>query len=497
MLSRQELALELSWYQRRRYAGRFIAVLFDAESPQIVSSGNSYTNCRHSLRKRVMGQPDLRRDIRIFYVEKRGSYFRGLFLAFLSFLIFQLVTCEALVAEIHVEQKIVAFLLFNLLVIAVFLASVTIITPVLKSRMAFGFLGSALKNQERQLGWEVSMGGVSGFVFLASLLVPVWLWVETGLTLDSSVVVGGVLFLLLLLQIRFSVSEEKTLRTLHNYFIDQITLEDRLSYEEIVDYLAEIPELKAKGFTEEDRATIMATLDATLGIPFSLTKVISFHILFRDLAINFGFILFSFVVGYSLFVTGVVTDLIGARIFGSLLSAGFLLIYAMVKRSTSESFSHTFVKTHPGFSLRPGGVDRVYVRFFPAEVEKMKQEAVLTVLTQSVALTAVLGVALCTYGVILFGLVVLGVSSELLYNLSALVLLGGIFLLVFFIVRVARNGTNKWVSTVEAQVTEMDHQVERKMGLSPNEIIQYLEDARTTYDTVFKADRSGPDDPVS
>lgn len=478
-MSAQE-RIDLSWFQRKRFEGKFIAYSDNI----IYASDNSYSDCRHKARERLSGELDIRKNLYYTYVEKKSTIRRGLFLVFLGFVIFELLLYDLLTSPFLqplLYKKIEIFVFYNSVVLAIFLASLLIISPVVHSTNFFGTIGQAIVNKERQLGWEVALIGVLMFIFLGTIIIEITTYIEFNVDLDLVYIISS--GVLLFFQSWFALREERKLKKLHYSLIDLITLQDRLTYSEIASYLSEIPQIKNKNIT--DTNSVLFTLEASLESPFSLTRVIAFRILFRDVAIMLGSIFFSFAIGYILYIDKLV-ELIAIRIIGSFLAAGLLLFYALIKKSTSGLFAESFVKRHPDFMLRPGGADRIYMKFFPNEVNRMKEQSILTILRQSVLLTEGLGVFFLLYGIELLVLINFFNNSPL-EVLNSLSLAFGMIPVFIFILYVARAGTKSWILSIETKMIELDQQLETQMGMSPNEILGYLQEAQTKYNEIYRS----------
>ena len=477
-MSSQE-KLSLSWLQRRRYEGKFVAYC----NNKIYASDASYWNCKHKAREKLSGRNDIRKNLIYAYIENRTNIRRGLTLVFLGFVLFEYLLYDLLSSPVlMLYKKIEIFIFYNSVVLSIFIASLLIISPVVRSHNFFGAIGEAIVNKERQLGWEVALTGVLIFIFLGTIIIELTTYIEFKINLNVLYVIFA--FILLSMQGWFTLKEERKLKKLHYYLIDLITLEDRLSYSEIASYLSEIPEIKNKNISDPN--SLLMTLEASLESPFSLTRVIAFHILFRDLAIMLGSIFVSFAIGYLLYIDNLVANLIATRIFGSFLAAGLLLFYAIIKKSTSGLFAESFVKTHSHFMLRPGGADRIYMKFFPDEVIQMKEKSILTILRQSVLLTAGLGIFFLLYGMEL--VVLLNFFSDFPIELiNSVSLAFGMIPVFLFILYVARAGTKTWILSIENRMVELDQQLESQIGMSPNEILGYLQDAHTKYNEIYKS----------
>ena len=479
-MSSQE-KISLSWIQRKRFEGKFIAF----SDNKIYASGNSYWDCKHKAREKLSGKMNIRKNLTYTYVEKKSTVRRGLLFVFLGFILFELDISQIILStdpSLLLYKKIEVFIFYNSVVLSIFLASLLIISPVVRSHNFFGALGEAIVNKERQLGWEVALTGVLIFIFLGTIIIQFTVFVEFKIVLNYMFIVYA--GLLLVIQSYFAMKEERNLKKLHYYLIDLITLEDRISYSEIASYLSEIPEIKNKNIS--DTKSLLLTLEASLESPFSLTRVIAFHILFRDLAIMMGSIFVSFAVGYFLYIDNIVTNLIATRIFGSFLAAGLLLFYALIKKSTSKLFAESFVKTHSHFMLRPGGADRIYMKFFPQEVIEMKEQSILTILGQSVLLTTGLGLFFLIYGVELI-LVINFLNKTLGEFINSISLTFGMIPVFLFILYVARAGTKRWILSIETKMYELDQKLEVEIGMRPNEILSYLQEAHTKYNEIYKS----------
>lgn len=478
IMSDQE-RISLSWIRRKRFEGKFVAYCDNV----IYASDNSYSDCKHKAREKLSGKSDIRKNLSYTYIEKKSTIRRGLFLVFLGFVIFEYLLYEIISSPILLlYKKIEIFIFYNSVILSIFLASILIISPVVHSNNFFGTIGEAIVNKERQLGWEVALAGVLIFIFLGSIIVEITTYIEFKIDLNSIFIV--LTFVLVFIQAWFALREDRKLKKLHYSLIDLITLQDRLTYSEIASYLSEIPQIKDKNIS--DTNSLLFTLEASLESPFSLTRVIAFRILFRDLAIMLGSIFLSFAIGYILYIDNLVTDLIATRIFGSFLAAGLLLFYALVKKSTSSLFAESFVKSHSHFMLRPGGADRIYMKFFPNEVIEMKEKSILTILHQSVLLTTGLGIFFLLYGLELVILVSFfqGFPIDLINSIS---LAFGMIPVFLFILYVARVGTKTWILRIENRMVELDKQLETQIGMSPNQILSYLHEAQAVYNELYKS----------
>ena len=168
------------------------------------------------------------------------------------------------------------------------------------------------------------------------------------------------------------------------------------------------------------------------------------------------------------------------------LAAGLLLFYALVKKSTSNLFAESFVKSHSHFSLRPGGADRIYMKFFPHEVKEMKEKSILTILHQSVLLTAGLGIFFLLYGLEL--VVLINFFKDLQIDLiNSVSLAFGMIPVFIFILYVARAGTKTWILRIENRMIELDQKLETQIGMSPNQILGYLHEAQAIYTELYKS----------
>jgi hypothetical protein len=272
--------------------------------------------------------------------------------------------------------------------------------------------------------------------------------------------------------------EDRKLKQLHNYLIDTITFDDRLSYEEIVDYLKDIPQLKKLA---PDPGALLATLEASIESPFSIRKVIYFRILFRDIEIVLGSIIIPFISSYIL-----IGDRYWARITGSVLAASLLLIYAEIKQTSSGHWAPKFIKHHPTFTLRSGGVDRVYLKFFPEEVKKLKEETILTILTQSVALSRALGLAFLGYAVLATFISLAGFSPATREFIEFVLINALVIPTSARIIQVAREGTQAWVHSVEKRIQELDKRLKSSVGFTPIDIAFYLDEARNAREAILE-----------
>lgn len=471
--------VNLSWFRRRRYQGKFIAYCDNV----IYASDYSYSDCKHKAREKLSGKIDIRKNLSYTYVEKKSTIRRGLFLVFIGFILFEIMLYDLISSPLlMLYKKIEIFMFYNSVVLSIFLASIMIISPVVHSKNYFGTLGEAIVNKERQIGWEVALSGVLIFIFLGTIIIEITTYIEFKIDLNAFFIIFS--GFLLVLQAWFALREDRKLKKLHYSLIDLITLQDRLSYSDIVSYLSEIPQIKNKNIS--DTNSLLLTLEASLESPFSLTRVIAFRILFRDLGIMLGSIFLSFAIGYSLFIDNLVTNLIATRIFGSFLAAGLLLFYAFVKRSTSTFFAESFMKTHSHFMLRPGGADRIYMKFFPTEVSEMKEKSILIILRQSVLLTAGLGVFFLLYGTELVILVNF-FSNYPIEIINSMSLAFGMIPVFIFILYVARAGTKSWILSIENSMVELDQRLETQIGLNPNQILGYLHEAQLKYNEIYRS----------
>ena len=480
-----EQTFKLSWWQRRKYSGRFIAY----ENNNVITSGKSYWECRHRAREKLsenrlktLNKDKLQNQIRFQYIEKKSNVYRGIIVVIVGFLLFELMMLDLVTNDnVLIYRKLEVFLFFNFLLLSIFLASLMIINPVVRTQSVFGLLGVAIVNKERHLGWEVSLSGITAFIFVGSIVVFLITYIEFGISLNTIYIFY--LGVLLIFQSFFAQREERNLKKLHYYLLDQITLEDRLTYKDIASYLSDIPEIKNKGLSNSN--SLIYTLEASLESPFSLTRVIAFRILFRDVALMIGSVFISFAIGYLLYFQGIMTNLIGSRVFASILSAGLLLYYALIKRSTSDLFAEGFVQKNPHFTLRPGGVDRIYMKFFPHEVIQMKKDTISTILTQSVRLTAGLGIFLLLYGMEMLISLTYIKDYDLITVINSMTLALGAIPLFIFILYVAREGTKKWVESIEIEMTDLDKKLEVQIGMTPNEILSYLQEAQSKYTQLY------------
>lgn len=471
----------LSWFQRRRYRGKFVAV----SNNKIYASDSSYWDVKHKAREKLSGKADIRRNLSYLYIEKKYTNIREIIFFLVSYFLFESAINELISSpKILLYKKIEIFIFYNSVILSIFLASLLIISPVVQSRHFFGSIGKAIIESERHLGLEVALTGINVFIFLGLIILRITSFIEFHIDIASDYII--LTFLVLLLQIWFTLNEEKSLKKLHYYLIDLITMEDRLSYNEIVSYLSEIPEIKNRNIS--DTKSLLMTIEASLESPFSLTRVIAFNILFRDVAIMVGSILVSFGIGYILYLDGIVDTLIGTRIFGSFLAAGLLLFYAFIKRSTSPLFAESFVKSHSHFMLRPGGADRIYMKFFPNEVVEMKKNSILTILRQSLLLTTGLGMFFLLYGTELVIVVSVLPNEQLREIINSVSLAFGMIPVFLFILYVARVGTKTWIVSIESKMVQLDQQLENQIGISPNEILGYIHEAHTKYNDVLKND---------
>ena len=476
----EDHTIKLTWFQRKKYSGRFIAY---SENNKIYASDKNYWECKHKAREKltINGSGLLRHQLKFSYVEKKSNIYRGLFFVSLGFLIFEKMMYDILLmSNIQIYKKSEIFIFYNSVILSIFLASLLIISPVVKSHNPFGIIGQAIVNKEKHLGWEVSLMGISAFIFLETIVIIITIFIEFEIILNLNYMLA--VSSLLIIQAFYTIKEERLLKKLHYYLIDQITLEDRLSYDDIVSYLAEIPEIKGKNLL--DNSSLFMTLEASLESPFSITRVMAFHILFRDLGIMLGSIIISFGVGYVLYFNQIVANLVGTRIFGALLTAGLLLFYAIIKRSTSTFFAISFVKSHPHFTLRPGGLDRFYTKFFPVEVNKLKEQTILTILKQSVLLTAGLGLFFLIYATELLLLISFTSDYVLIDIINSVSLALGMILVFIFILYIAKSRTEKWIEIVENEMLELDKKLESQIGLTPNQILNYLTEAQINYNKI-------------
>ena len=469
----------LSWFQRRRYSGKFVAV----SNNKIYASDRSFYEVKHKARERLSGNSEIKRNLTYLYIGKYYTNIRETFLFLISLVIFESAIYQVISSpNVFLYKKIEIFIFYNSVIFSIFIASLLIISPVVQSRHFFGSIGKAIIENERHLGLEVALTGINVFIFLGVVILKITSSIEFNIDFDS-IFIFSALFLLLL-QIWFTLNEEKNLKKLHYYLIDLITMEDKLTYNEIVSYLSEIPEIKKRNIS--DTSSLLMTLEASLESPFSLTRVIAFNILFRDVAIMVGSIIISFGIGYILYLDSIVDNLIGTRIFGSFLAAGLLLFYAYVKRSTSSFFAESFVKSHSHFMLRPGGADRIYMKFFPNEVQEMKEKSILTILRQSLLLTTGLGLFFLLYGLELVVIINILNNEQLIEFINSISLAFGMIPVFLFILYVARAGTKTWIFSIESKMIQLDQQLETQIGISPNEILGYLHEAHTKYNDMFK-----------
>ncbi|MFV2015089.1 MAG: hypothetical protein ACC656_06665, partial [Candidatus Heimdallarchaeota archaeon] len=163
-------SLNLTWWQRKKYSGKFIAY----NDNSVLTSGTSYWDCRHKAReklaeKKLTGIKGLNFNIEYLYVEKKSNIYRGLIIVIFGFILFELMMSELMSFEsISLHKKIEFFIFYNFVLLSIFLASLMIINPVVRTQSVFGLLGKAIVNKERHLGWEVSLSGISAFMFLVS-----------------------------------------------------------------------------------------------------------------------------------------------------------------------------------------------------------------------------------------------------------------------------------------------------------------------------------------
>ena len=286
------------------------------------------------------------------------------------------------------------------------------------------------------------------------------------------------IILILFVQIFYILIEDRKLKQLHNYLIDTITSNDRLSYEEIADYLKEIPQFQK---SNPDPTLLLETIEASIESPFSIRNVIVFRIFIRDLSIMISSILIPFIITYILF-----SDKFISRISGGFISAILILFYGGVKQNSSDQWTPKFIAEHPKYTLKPGGVDRVYLKFFPNQVKKQKEETALTILTQSVAFSRGIGLTLLFYSAFSSFLILMNLSNFLANLLESLLIIFGVSLVALYTIKIARQGTIAWVKSVEKNIQEMDESLKTSFGFTPIEISNYLKEARKARELVFK-----------
>ena len=362
---------------------------------------------------------------------------------------------------------------FDITVFTLFIALNTMINPVIRSQSdVYGFLGDSIKRQERQLGWEVARITTSAYLLIVSIIAQLWFIAEFHYALNQFSYLTIVIAAIIPAHFWLVVREDKKLKILHNYLIDTITFDDQLSYEQIVDYLQAIPAFKNLQSTS-DRNAILTMLEASIESPFSITKVIVFRILVRDLEIVLAAIIIPFIIAYNIF-----NDRYNARVFGSFVASFLLLVYGLIKEHSSEQWSVKYKKNHPTYTLRAGGIDRIYLKFFPDDVNKLKQETILTILKQSITLTRVLGFAFLFYSLIAFSLSLINFQSIIRLYIESFLIIAAVFPTAIYITFVARNGTKNWVNSVDKSIQTLDAKLKTSLGFTPVDIAYYLQSAR-------------------
>lgn len=463
---------------KRKYGGKFIAILDE----KIIASGSTHIQTRHKVRKKVKAKE--RKLVQYFFIERKSNLLRSLLFSFVAFLLVNLQLTEQLVnfplESVNLSifiSRLTIIIFFDITILAAFFALTTLIDPIFRSQIALGVIGESIKRQEHQVGWEIALTTTTGYILLVSIIGQLWIGVEYTLNFDRANLTLLIIFVFLL-HFLFIIFEDRKLKLLHNYFIDTITFNDRLTYEEIADYLKDIPKLRE---SKPDFALLLETIEASIESPFSIRNVIVFRIFIRDLTIMISSIVIPFILTYLLF-----TDKLISRISGGFFSAFLILIYGGIKQNSSDRWAPKFISQHPTFTLRPGGVDRVYLKFFPNQVKKLKEETVLTILTQSVSFSRGIGLALLLYSVFSSILMVSDISRDIIGYLESMIILIGVIIAAYYTIKIARQGTIAWVKSVEKNILEMDQNLKKSLGFTPLEISNYLKEARNARELVLE-----------
>ncbi|MHA1982913.1 MAG: hypothetical protein ACW967_01085 [Candidatus Hodarchaeales archaeon] len=465
------------YVSRRKYGGKFIAIL----NEKIIASGTTHIQTRHKVRKKIIAKN--RKLVRYYYIERRSNLLRSLVLSFIAFTLLNLQLSERLFSNpiestdvFVLISRLTIIIFFDITILISFLALTTLIDPVFRSHIALGVIGDSIKKQEHQIGWEIALTTTTGYILLVSIVGQLWIGVEYNLFFESANL-SILILVILLLHLLFIIYEDRKLKLLHNYLIDTITFNDRLTYEEIADYLKEIPELRK---SKPDFSLILETIEASIESPFSIRNVIVFRIFIRDLTIVISSVIIPFFFAYLIF-----PDKFISRLSGGYISAFLILFYGGIKQNSSDRWAPKFISQHPTFTLRPGGVDRVYLKFFPTQVKKLKEDTVLTILTQSVAFSRVIGISFFLYSSFSTVLVILKVENDFLIILESSLIILGVTIAAYYTIKVARQGTIAWVKSVEKNIQEMDENLKASIGFTPTEISNYLKEARIARESLF------------
>ena len=450
---------------RFKYGNKFIAILDN----RIIATGNTHLEARHKVRKLV--QPKDRMRVEYYFIARRSNFYRSTGLNLLAFILLNIQLFIGI--EAHIVDRISILVFFDITIFALFIALNTMINPVIRSQSdVYGFLGESIKRQERQLGWEVARITTSAYLLILSILAQLWFMAEFKFVLNQFSYLTLIIAAIIPVHFWLVVREDKKLKILHNYLIDTITIDDQLTYDQIVDYLQAIPAFKNLQATP-DRNVLLTMLEASIESPFSITKVIVFRILVRDLEIVLAAIIVPFIIAYNIF-----TDRYNARVFGSFVASLLLLAYGLIKKHSSDQWTSNYIKNHPTFTLRSGGIDRIYLKFFPYEVNKLKEETVLTILKQSITLTRGLGFAFLFYFILALMLSLINLPLDIRSYLESFLLIGAVFPTSVYITFVARNGTKNWVNSVEKSIQNLDAKLKNSLGFTPMDIAYYLRSAR-------------------
>ncbi|MHA1990548.1 MAG: hypothetical protein ACW981_09955 [Candidatus Hodarchaeales archaeon] len=462
---------------RRKYGGKFIAIL----DKKVIASGSTHIQTRHKVRKKVIAKN--RRMVRYYFIERKSNLLRSLFLSFIAFILLNVQLSERIVSfpldttDLFVFiSRLTIIIFFDITILASFFALTTLIDPIFRSHLALGVIGDSIKRQEHQLGWEIALTTTTSYILLVSIVGQLWISVEYNLAFEM-VNLSLIIIVILLLHLLFIIYEDRKLKLLHNYLVDTITFNDRLTYEEIADYLKEVPELQK---SKPDFSLLLETIEASIESPFSIRNVIVFRIFIRDLTIMISSVIIPFILTYLIF-----SDKFISRISGGLISAFLILFYGGIKQNSSDRWAPKFISDHPTFTLRPGGVDRVYLKFFPTQVKKLKEDTILTILTQSVAFSRVLGLSFLLYSSFSTLFVLLNVANEFLIVLESLLIVIGVAIAAYYTIKVARQGTIAWVKSVEKSIQKMDENLKASLGFTPIEISNYLKEARIARESVI------------
>ncbi|MFW9930680.1 MAG: hypothetical protein ACFFD1_14925 [Candidatus Thorarchaeota archaeon] len=479
ILSEQDNNIPTIPVSKRKYGGKFIAILDN----KIIASGSTHIQTRHNVRKSVRSNE--RRKVQYFYIERKSNLLRSLFLSIVAFLIVNIQLTEKMITlpidKINILQfldRLSILIFFDITILAAFFALTTLINPVFRSQTSLGIIDESIRKQDHQVGWEIALATTTCFILLVSVVGQIWLSIEFNISFERNFLTA-VILIIFIIHILFILNEDRKLKQLHNYLIDTITFDDRLTYEEIADYLKDIPQLKK---VNPDRTAILETIEASLESPFSIRKVIVFRILIRDLEIMLASILIPFTVSYYFFIS----DRILARFLGCFFASLFLLVYGGIKQNSSAKWAPKFLSEHPYLTLRSGGLDRIYLKFFPEKVSKLKEETVLTILTQSVAFSRGLGLAFLSYSFALIVISFFGLSSELSNFLSSFLIILWVIITASYTGQVARKGTKAWVESVEKSIQEMDLLLKNSLGFTPVDIALYMNVARHARESLLE-----------